>query len=77
MVKASGGLQLASIMHVLAAVTPNAKKIFMMISKYQVENTDTQYQGLAFMELYTMCRLEFLANSDLELKAQVKKCFFF
>jgi len=71
MVKASGGLQLASISHVLAAVTPNARKIFQILSKYQIENTDTQYQGIAFMELYSRCRVEFLVTSDLELKAQL------
>jgi hypothetical protein len=33
MVRASGGLQLASITHVLAALTPNAKKIFLLLAR--------------------------------------------
>jgi len=71
MVKASGGLQLASITHVLAALTPNAKQIFFVLAKYQIDNADPHYQGIAFMELYTRCRSEFLVTSDLELKAQL------
>ena len=35
MVRASGGLQLASILHVLGALTPNAKSIFLVLAKYQ------------------------------------------
>ena len=33
MMKASGGLQLASIQHVLDALTPGAKKIFILLAK--------------------------------------------
>ena len=71
MVKASGGLQLASITHVLAALTPNAKRIFLVLAKYQIEHQEAHYPGIAFMELYSRCRNEFLVSSDLELKAQV------
>ncbi|XP_023343930.1 origin recognition complex subunit 2-like [Eurytemora carolleeae] len=71
MVKASGGLQLASITHVLAALTPNAKRIFLVLAKYQIEHQEAHYPGIAFMELYSRCRNEFLVSSDLELKAQL------
>jgi len=71
MVRASGGLQLASILHVLGALTPNAKSIFLVLAKYQIENTEAHYPGIAFMELYSMCRKDFLVSSDLELKAQL------
>jgi len=71
MVKATGGLQLASITHVLAALTPNAKRIFMVLAKHQIEHQDSQYVGIAFMQLYTYCRNDFLVTSDLELKAQL------
>ena len=40
MVRASGGLQLASILHVLAALTPNAKRIFLVLAKYQERITE-------------------------------------
>jgi origin recognition complex subunit 2 len=71
MVRASGGLQLASITHVLAALTPNAKRIFVLLAKQQLESSEPHYQGIAFMELYTRCRTEFLVTSDLGLRAQV------
>ena len=71
MVKASGSLQLASITHVLAALTPNAKRIFLVLANYQIENAEAHYPGISFMVLYTRCRNEFLVTSDLELKAQV------
>lgn len=71
MVKASGSLQLASITHVLAALTPNAKRIFLVLANYQIENAEAHYPGISFMVLYTRCRNEFLVTSDLELKAQL------
>ena len=72
MVKASGSLQLASINHVLAALTPNAKRIFLVLAEYQIEHADAvHYPGIAFMDLYRRCRACFYVNSDLELKAQV------
>jgi origin recognition complex subunit 2 len=71
MVRASGGLQLASITNVLAALTPNAKRIFLVLAQYQLEHMEAHYPGIAFMELYSRCRNEFLVSSDLELKAQL------
>jgi len=75
MVKNSGALALNSLTHVFASLTPNAKKIYIIIIKFQMENLDSEgdgnYQGLSFMELYRKCRSEFLVPSDLALRAQL------
>jgi len=75
MVKQSGALALASLASVWASLTPNAKKIYTLIIRYQMDNNETDtlegYSGFSFMELYRMCRLEFLVASDLALRAQL------
>ena len=48
--------------------------IFLVFSfRYQIENADDSenYAGFSFMELYRMCRDEFLVQSDLALRAQL------
>lgn len=75
MVKQSGALALSSLSSVWASLTPNAKKIYTIIIRYQMENMEAEttdgYSGFSFMELYRMCRLEFLVPSDLALRAQL------
>jgi len=75
MVKNSGALALNSLTHVFASLTPNTKKIYIIIIKFQMENMEAEgdgnYQGLSFMELYRKCRSEFLVPSDLALRAQL------
>jgi len=74
MTRQTGGLQLASLASVWASLTPNAKKVFLKIVHYQMENTETgtvDYPGLSFMELYRICRADFLVASDLALRAQL------
>jgi len=74
MTRQSGGLQLASLSSVWPSLTPNAKKVFLVIVKYQMDNTDAglaDYSGLSFMELYRLCRADFLVASDLALRAQL------
>ena len=41
--------------------------------RYQIENMEEvdSYPGFSFMELYRMCRAEFLVASDLALRAQL------
>jgi len=73
MVRKTGQSALSSLSSVWASLTPNAKKIYVIIIKYQLETADEadNYQGLAFMELYRKCRAEFLVASDLALRAQL------
>jgi len=73
MVRKTGQLALASLGSVWASLTPNAKKIYIIIIKYQIENIEESdnYPGFSFMELYRLCRAEFLVASDLALRAQL------
>jgi len=73
MVRKTGQLALASLGSVWASLTPNAKKIYIVIIKYQIENIDESdhYPGFSLMELYRVCRAEFLVASDLALRAQL------
>jgi origin recognition complex subunit 2 len=82
-VKQSGALALNSLNHVFASLTPNAKEIYLVIARYQVEALDdvqdgkdkdveeSGYRGIAFNDLYRKCKGAFLVNSDLTLRAQL------
>ena len=74
LVQHSGSLALSSLTHVLKSLTPNARGIFEMLAKYQLEHkkeAEKNYQGLSFGECYRRCRERFLVNSDLTLRAQL------
>jgi len=72
MIQQSGQLALSSLLHVIKSLTPNAKKIFVLLATEQLALGDTPtYQGMSFQDLYQRCRAEFLVNSDLTLKAQL------
>uniref|UniRef100_A0A8D1ZI14 Origin recognition complex subunit 2 n=2 Tax=Sus scrofa TaxID=9823 RepID=A0A8D1ZI14_PIG len=72
LVKQSGSLPLSSLTHVLRSLTPNARGIFRLLMKYQLENQDNpSYTGLPFQDFYQQCREAFLVNSDLTLRAQL------
>nr|CAG4644193.1 EOG090X0AVI [Lepidurus arcticus] len=67
----SSTLVLSSLVHVFASLTPNAKGVFMLVAKYQLEQEDSAYSGYAFQDLYRACLDAFLVNSDLTLRAQL------
>ncbi|XP_004674887.1 PREDICTED: origin recognition complex subunit 2 [Condylura cristata] len=72
LVKQSGSLPLSSLIHVLRSLTPNARGIFRLLIKYQLDNQDNaSYIGLSFQDFYQQCREAFLVNSDLTLRAQL------
>nr|CAH0110563.1 unnamed protein product [Daphnia galeata] len=72
LVQQSSTLGLASLVHVFASLTFNAKAIFILIAQRQLENNnDTNYHGFPFHELYSDCRDKMLVNSDLTLRAQL------
>uniref|UniRef100_A0A8C3WA61 Origin recognition complex subunit 2 n=1 Tax=Catagonus wagneri TaxID=51154 RepID=A0A8C3WA61_9CETA len=72
LVKQSGSLPLSSLTHVLRSLTPNARGIFRLLMKYQLDNQDNpSYIGLPFQDFYQQCREAFLVNSDLTLRAQL------
>jgi origin recognition complex subunit 2 len=72
LVQNSGSLALSSMKNVFLSLTTNAKGIFLVIVKNQIEKKgDPNYQGLAFKDLYWSCRESFLVSSDLALRAQL------
>lgn len=72
MTRSSGGLQLASLSSVWPSLTPNAKKVFLVIGRHQQAASEgPDYPGLSFMDLYRLARAEFLVASDLALRAQL------
>lgn len=72
LVKRSGSLLLTSLIHVLRSLTPNARGIFRLLIKFQLDNQDSpSYIGLSFQDFYQQCREAFLVNSALTLRAQL------
>nr|CAG4649574.1 EOG090X0AVI [Scapholeberis mucronata]SVE93801.1 EOG090X0AVI [Scapholeberis mucronata] len=72
LVQQSSTLGLASLVHVFASLTYNAKAIFILIAERQLEHrNDSNYHGFPFHELYSDCRDKMLVNSDLTLRAQL------
>ncbi|XP_050667598.1 origin recognition complex subunit 2 isoform X1 [Leptidea sinapis] len=68
----SGALQLSSLKNVYQSLTTNAKGIFNIIIEYQLENhKQPHYQGLAYKDLYSRSREQFLVSYDLALRAQL------
>ncbi|XP_052822474.1 origin recognition complex subunit 2 isoform X2 [Octopus bimaculoides] len=73
MVQQSGRLALSSLSHVMHSLTSNAKGIFMLLARYQMENQAgvQNYQGMSFHDLYLRCRESFLVNNDIALRSQL------
>lgn len=74
LVQQSGTLALSSLTNVTKSLTPNARGIFELLVKYQLEHkTDKEgtYLGMSFHDLYLKCREKFLVNSDMTLRAQL------
>ncbi|XP_077581281.1 origin recognition complex subunit 2 [Stigmatopora nigra] len=72
LVRQTGALALSSLTHVLRSLTPNARGIFKLLMKFQLENKDNpSYAGLSFQDFYQRCRESFLVNSDLTLRTQL------
>lgn len=71
----SSALALSSLVNVFASLNVNAKAIYMKIVHFQLESQDDEsdpnYIGIAFPDLYQKCRASFLVNSDLTLRAQL------
>ncbi|XP_055494440.1 origin recognition complex subunit 2 [Leucoraja erinacea] len=72
LVQQSGALALSSLTHVLRSLTPNARGIFKLLARFQLENRDnSSCPGLSFQDFYHRCRESFLVNSNLTLRAQL------
>uniref|UniRef100_A0A336K9E3 Origin recognition complex subunit 2 n=1 Tax=Culicoides sonorensis TaxID=179676 RepID=A0A336K9E3_CULSO len=72
LVQNSGALALSSMKNVFLSLTSNGRGIYMIIVQSQINNKgNPNYQGMAFKDLYSSCRENFLASSDLALRAQL------
>lgn len=74
LVQQSGSLALHmnSLMNVMRCLTPNARGVFKLLAKYQLESDGTgTYLGMSFGDCYMKCRQAFLVNSDLTLRTQL------
>ena len=74
LVQQSDSLTLSSLIHVTNSLTPNARGIFELLVKYQLEHkseTDGVYLGMSFHDCYLRCREKFLVNSDVTLRSQL------
>ncbi|XP_003741750.1 origin recognition complex subunit 2 [Galendromus occidentalis] len=70
--RSSAANTLSSLEHVFASLTINAKRIFLLIANYTMENNSTSnFRGMPFQTCYHQCREAFLVNSDLTLRAQL------
>ena len=65
-------LTYSSVKHVYDSLTSNAQKIFLLILNNFVEKPDSN-NGFAFSDCYTLCREEFLVNSEMTLRAQISE----
>ena len=71
LIQQSGTLVLSSLRHVMKSLTPNARGIFELLAKYQLEHKEGNTEGISFHACYLKCREKFLVNSDLTLRAQL------
>ncbi|XP_057330504.1 origin recognition complex subunit 2 [Microplitis mediator] len=72
LVQRSGALALSSLRNVFASLTSNAKAIYIILVKHQIENSKSNfYPGMAFKDLYRSARERFLVSSDIALRAQL------
>lgn len=73
LVQNSGSLAISSMKSVFQSLTTNAKGIYLILIKYEIDGKENvqQYQGLPFKELYSKCRESFLVSSDMALRTQL------
>ncbi|GAB1869212.1 Origin recognition complex subunit 2 [Camponotus japonicus] len=71
LVQQSGGLALSSLQNVFLSLTSNARAIYLILVKYQLNNSSSNFIGMLFKDLYRAAREQFLVSSDLALRAQL------
>lgn len=62
---------LDSLSHIMQSVTSNAKGIFRLLARYQLDKKSCPevYLGMAFDDYYRKCRENFLVNSEVTLRS--------
>ena len=68
----SQSLTYSSVKHVYDSLTSNAQKIFLLILNHFVDKNESN-NGFAFSDCYTLCREEFLVNSEMTLRAKISE----
>ncbi|XP_012235205.1 origin recognition complex subunit 2 [Linepithema humile] len=71
MVQQSGALALSSLQSVFLSLTSNTRAIYLILVKYQLNNSSNNFTGMSFKDLYRAAREQFLVSSDLALRAQL------
>ena len=78
LVQQSGSLSLSSLIHVNDSLTPNARGIFNLLIRHQLEEKDGAkgtYIGMHYQDCYMKCLEKFLVNSDLTFKTQLTEFY--
>ncbi|XP_018351824.1 PREDICTED: origin recognition complex subunit 2 isoform X2 [Trachymyrmex septentrionalis] len=71
LVQQSSGLALSSLQNVFLSLTSNARAIYLILVEYQLSNSNRNFTGMPFKDLYRTAREQFLVSSDLTLRAQL------
>ncbi|XP_020292113.1 origin recognition complex subunit 2 [Pseudomyrmex gracilis] len=71
LVQQSGGFALSSLQNVFLSLTTNARAIYLILVKYQLNNNSNNFAGMPFKDLYRAAREQFLVSSDLALRTQL------
>ncbi|XP_066598711.1 origin recognition complex subunit 2-like isoform X2 [Prorops nasuta] len=72
LVQKNGALALSSLYNVFRSLTSNAKSIYIILAKFQLENDNNKnYMGMLFKHLYRAAREAFVVSSDSSLRAQL------
>ncbi|KOX73262.1 Origin recognition complex subunit 2 [Melipona quadrifasciata] len=72
LVQQTGAIALSSLHNVFLSLTSNAKSIYILLAKNQLNNNNNvNFTGMAFKDLYRAAREGFLVSSDLALRAQL------
>lgn len=69
-VKQPETIALSSLVSVTRSLTPNARGIFEVITRYQLDHEDEEasHLGMAYVDCYTKCRSNLLVNNNLTFK---------
>ena len=73
LVQRSETVGLSSLVHIMEALTSNARGIFSLLARHHLERSSSEgpYLGMPFKECYRKCKDKFLVNSDLALRTQL------
>ncbi|XP_011335108.1 origin recognition complex subunit 2 isoform X2 [Ooceraea biroi] len=71
LVQRSGALASSSLQNVFLSLTSNARAIYLILVKYQLNHSSGNFTGMPFKDLYRAAREQFLVSSDLALRAQL------